>query len=425
MDYKPSLHYLSNGLAVILDPMDIVTTSMSLAVQTGGRDESEFEFGITHFMEHIFMKGTPKHPSPRKIKDYIEGKGGRINAITGNSSVRIYGRIISENLYVLAELISDLFKNSLFDETVIENEKSVIQDELRRSLDDKDRNFFYFKVQKLFAGSGFEHRTLGTAENIQLFTREQLLNYKNSRISAKNTAIGISGKIENIDTLLIQLEELFGWLPSFDVSSNSDAKIIPSIAHNLKPEQKQVMLNICFEDIWPQKLENRFKQKCVGRFESALSRRLHDEVRNKNGLVYGIGIGNFGNETASVNDITFSSAAENLEKIVAICSRVSAEIICKKPITKEEFEISAIQMKLNDADWVESAGSRRNKLLGFYHQYGLLYDFYDNTKQRESMTIADAIENTREYFAKPISILTQGPEFSADLKQVWMDNFKI
>lgn len=412
-------------MVVILDPMDIATTSMSLAIQTGGRDKSESEFGITHFMEHMFMRGTPKHSSPKEIKDYIESKGGRINASTGNSSMRIHGRILSENLYVLAELISDLFKNSLFNEKAIENEKSIILDELRRSLDDKERNFFYFKVQNVFAGSGFEHRTLGTSENIQSFTREQLLNYRNTRISAKNTAIGISGKIENIDILFAQLEELFGWLPSFDVPSNSDAKIIPSIAHNLKPEQKQVMLNICFEDIWPQILENRFKQKCVGRFERALSRRLHDEVRNKNGLVYDIGIGSFGNEKTSVNTINCSSVPENLEKIVAICARVSAEILNKKQITKEEFEISAVQMKLNDADWLESAGARRDRLLGFYRQYGLLYDFYANAKERDSLTIPDVIENTQEFFSKPISILTQGPEFSTDLKQVWMDNFKI
>lgn len=412
-------------MAVILDPMDIATTSMSLTIQTGGRDESESELGITHFMEHMFIKRTPKHPSQKEITDYIENKGGRINASTENSSMRIHGRILSENLYVLAELISDLFKNSLFDDNTIENEKFVILDELRRSLDDKDRNFFYFKVQNVFAGSGFEHRTLGTAENIKSFTREQLLNYKNTRISAKNTAIGISGKIENTDALLAQLEELFSWLPSFDVSSNSDTKVIPSIAHNLKPEQKQVMLNICFEDIWPPILENRFKQKCVGRFGCALSRRLFDEVRNKNGLVYGIGIGNFGNETASVNNINCSSSSENLEKIVAICARVSAEILNQKQITTEEFEIGAIQMKLNDADWLESSGSRRDRLLGFYRQYGFLYDFYENAKERDRITIPDIIENTRNYFSKPISILTQGPEFSADLKQVWMDNFKI
>ncbi|MBN1325214.1 MAG: insulinase family protein [Alphaproteobacteria bacterium] len=424
MKFEPTLHKLSNGLTVILDPMDIETVNMKFSAQTGGRDESELELGITHFLEHIFMKGTSTHPSPRSIKNFIENNAGTINASTGNSSVQIYGRILSQNLFVLVELISDLLKNSLFNEKVIENEKKVILDEYRRSRDDKNTEFFYFQVENLFNGSGFSHRTLGAPETIQSFTRDQLLKYKDSRISANNSAISISGKIIDSEALLEKLENLFSWLPSFEVSTNSDAIITPASGHNLKPEQKNVMLKICFSDIWEKTFENRFRQQCVGRFGGVLSRRLHDKVRNENGLVYGIWVSDIGNENTKVNNIYTTSAAENLEKIVALCANASVEILNNKLITQEELTIDKTIRLLGNADFLESADKRSNRLLNFYRKYGKLYDFYDVVKMGQSTTLDDVYENAKDYFKNPVGILTQGPEFNIDLKAIWEDNFK-
>jgi predicted Zn-dependent peptidase len=423
MQISPSLHKISNGITVILDPMDIATTCVSLSVKTGGRDESDSELGITHFIEHMWLKGTPTHPSNKAIKDYIDGKGGFINAATGNSTVRIHGRILSENLNILIELIADLFRNSLFDYEVINNERSVILDELRRFLDDKERNFTQFQLYNLFNGSGIANITLGTSENIKSFSREQILNYIAKRISAKNTTIMISGKIDNPNNILSLLEKLFSWLPKFDISSNSAVKVISVTAHNLKQEQKQVMARICFKDMFPNTLENRFKNKCIARFNRILSKRLHEEVRNKNGLVYGIGIEKFGNETASVNSISFSSTPENLEKILSLSAHVSSDIINKNPPTKEEFDIVVMQEKLNDANWLESALSRRDGIQGFYQLYEKLFIFNEDVIERNRITLTDILENARDYFTEPLGILTQGPEFSINLKTVWENNF--
>jgi predicted Zn-dependent peptidase len=410
-------------MVVILDPMDITTTCMSVSAKTGSRDEIGSEMGITHFMEHMLCQGTPTHKSFKAIKDYIESKGGLIGADTNNAIVRIYGRILAENFDALVGLIADMFRNSLFDEKVIDNERTVILDELRRSLDDKNRNFYHFQTQNLFPGSGFANKTLGTEENIKSFTRGQFLDYMARRISANNTTITISGKIENQMALLEQLEKLFSWLPAFEVSSNAALSVNPTFAHNLKPEQKQVMVRIVFETLFPTTFENRFKNECIGRFNRTLSKRLLEEVRFKNGLVYGIGINTIGNETTGVNGISFSSAPENLEKIVALSAKVSSDIMSKNPPTQQEFDTGATAAKLNDADWLESATARRDRLQSFYRTHAKLFDFNENVAQRESMKLKDVIENSLGYFSKPISILSQGPEFSTDLKKAWEKNF--
>ena len=68
MKFEPSLHKLSNGLTVILDPMDAASTKVVVAFDTGSRDEKPNEYGITHFCEHMLCKGTKRFKSYNEIK---------------------------------------------------------------------------------------------------------------------------------------------------------------------------------------------------------------------------------------------------------------------------------------------------------------------------------------------------------------------
>ena len=60
MEIKPTLHKLSNGISVILDPMDVETDEVCICFKTGSLDEEDSERGLTHFCEHMFFKGTPR-----------------------------------------------------------------------------------------------------------------------------------------------------------------------------------------------------------------------------------------------------------------------------------------------------------------------------------------------------------------------------
>ena len=134
MQYNATLHKLSNGITVILDPMEVATDEFSICFHTGGKDEKPDEYGITHFCEHMFCKGTPRFPTARIAKDYLADNGGTTNAQTGLSRIEFVGRIVARNLNILIDFIADRLQNSLFDEKTIENERGVITEELHRAL---------------------------------------------------------------------------------------------------------------------------------------------------------------------------------------------------------------------------------------------------------------------------------------------------
>ena len=75
MNYNPSIHKLSNGVTVILDPMELETTYVKVHFSTGSRDEAPNEYGLTHFCEHMLCKGTPRFPSKKSIDDYLDYHG--------------------------------------------------------------------------------------------------------------------------------------------------------------------------------------------------------------------------------------------------------------------------------------------------------------------------------------------------------------
>lgn len=423
MQYTPSLHYLSNGLPVLLDPMDIATTSMTVSIKVGARDEGPGEHGITHFLEHMLHKGTPRFPTTKQILDYVPDNGGTMNAQTGGNFMRFYGRILSENFHVLADSISDRLQNSLFDPAALESEKKVVLQELHRSNDNHDNQFYWFVVERLYRGTGWAHRTLGDVETIQSFTADQVRNYLNKWLSAKNMYIGVSGKIDR-DATLAMLEKMYGWIPNFDIPGRAPLVVTPTIAHHTKSDRQNIKLKLGFIDAGPWTLENRQKMLYLGMFKSILGERLFDNVREKSGLVYSIGQGSMGDETVGIDTINTECSADNIEKVVAKIAKTCFDILHQNPITDSELAREKIMCKFSDANWFESAEKRKSRLIGFYRKHGMVYDVKRDQDKEQMATVDDVMAAAVDYFAHPAFIATQGPDFDYDLKKIWEDNFK-
>ena len=261
MKFEPKLYRLSNGIPVILDPMDIETTIVKIVFKTGGRDEKPEDQGITHFCEHMLCKGTPRFPNQRLSDEFLDYNAGYKNAYTSMAEVGFGGRILGENVNVLLDVLCDQLQNSLFAEDKIEIERNVIADEIRRALDNQDKQFLVFRDKVLF-GLDFQNGSpvLGSFENVSKFSRQQMLDFIAKRFSAKNCVVGISGKITDPDLILSNLETNLSFLPNIEVSENKELKYTPSIVHDLKTDKKDVKLRIYFPRLYDSSLETRYKR---------------------------------------------------------------------------------------------------------------------------------------------------------------------
>ena len=426
MKYNPTLHKLSNGVTVILDPMDIETVHMHVTFKTGACDENSHEYGITHFCEHMFCKGSARFPDAKQRKDFIENHGGTTNAVTSLIRLCFLGRIVAENLERLIDVLSEMLQCANFDKEKIEIERGAILDEMRRGLDKPERAMFDFVMKSIYGVCVPNGTlTLGNEETIRSFTREQLLEYASQHMSAENCVIVISGGISDTDALLDLLEKRFAFLPTHEVNQNLKLGYTPKVVHN-STKAKNVKINILFPRLLPDTFENMYAHKCIKRFESFLVREFMENIRQKHGLVYGIRKMTYGysNSCSDVTGFETETSPENVARVVALMAKTAYRVYTTNPITQTELDRMYNLGRLADAEFLEKSASRCDMLDIFYRTYEKIYDFYGLIEMTKSITPADVIKYSRGFFDGPMSIVTQGADFDGDLKQIWIDNFR-
>lgn len=420
MKYNPTLHRLSNGVAVILDPMDIETTNVAVSFKTGSLDEAPNEYGLTHFCEHMLCNGTARFPTRKAMTDYMHENAGTINAFTSRNELRLHGRILGENVGKLIDVLAEQLQNSLFLPDKIELERIVILDELFRSKDsDKEADFM---SRTLFKSPLYSFQTLGTEQNINSFTRDQMLDWLAKRLSAKNCTIVISGKVMNPDTVLQQLENKFTFLPTHDVKNADEPNYSPAIAHHSSNRNKNVSIFIAMPKRFKIDNSQLFECSAERRFKVYLREELYDEIRQKHGLVYDISVGALGND-CGLHYIETKCAPSNVPQVVGLIAQTCKRVYESGCPGDEWLRRFSASIKLGDADWLDTPKSRLNTLVSHYAKNGSIYDFFNVVKMADSITAKDVQKYSRGFFDVPISIITDGPDYNGNLAQIWKENF--
>src|SRR6185295_1049393 len=115
---------LKNGLRVLTIPMkNAQSVSVLILVGTGSKYETREINGISHFLEHMFFKGTKKRPNTLKISETLDMIGGQYNAFTSKETTGFWAKVDKKHADVALDWIADMFLNSKFDATEIEREK--------------------------------------------------------------------------------------------------------------------------------------------------------------------------------------------------------------------------------------------------------------------------------------------------------------
>lgn len=201
--------YLVNQIPVIMVPMkNFRSVSMGIWVKTGSRFEKPEENGISHFLEHLFFKGT-KRRSQKDIAIEIDSIGGELNAFTSKETTTFYIKVLDQFIEKGIDLLSDIFLNSLFPEEEIEKEKSIIKEEIKMVEDTPDDYIHDLFHQTAWDNTGLGQPILGRRETIKTFSREKLLNYKKKYYGTKDIVISCAGRFEP-ERLIGLLNKYFG-----------------------------------------------------------------------------------------------------------------------------------------------------------------------------------------------------------------------
>ncbi|MBU4375366.1 insulinase family protein [Patescibacteria group bacterium] len=191
-----NLKTLNNKLRLITIPMrGTKTASVLVMVKTGSKYENKKNSGISHFLEHMFFKGTLKRPDTLAISSELDGIGAEFNAFTGKEYTGYYVKAEAGKIGLAMDVVSDMLLNSKFDAGEIEREKGVIIEELNMYRDNPMMYIEDLFEELLYGNQPASWDTIGTRENILRFKREDFIDYFDSQYGAQNTFVCVAGNI--------------------------------------------------------------------------------------------------------------------------------------------------------------------------------------------------------------------------------------
>lgn len=238
-------HRLPNGLLMLGQRMpDLESVSLCFYVRTGARDESDPAlYGVSHFLEHMVFKGTPRRDSERITLDF-NLMGAEFNAFTSLEQTVFYARVLHEYLPQAVDLLSDMMRPRL-DEGDFNMERNVILEEIARAEDVPTGQAYRRLMQSYFTGTAMGHDVLGSKESIRDMSVEGMRAYHARRYAANNLIFAIAGAFEWDRVVELVERSCADW--SSGEEGREAAEILPARPGStiiVKPQQKQQMVLI-------------------------------------------------------------------------------------------------------------------------------------------------------------------------------------
>lgn len=282
------LSALKNGLTVVtMDLPHLESVTTMVAVGAGSRYETRPTNGISHFLEHMFFKGSRKYPSAEQIATLVDSVGAINNAATDKEATFYWIKSAAKHVELASDILSSMVKESLLAEEEIEREKGVIIEEIRMYHDNPQAHVWDLYERLQFGDQPIGWWVGGDEETIVKLTRQQVVNYMGSLYSPKNMVLVYVGNLpKNTDGLA---ERYFSDLPQQKSSAYKQYRAVKQTKPKIdlfykKTDQVNLVLGVeSYDRYSPKRHAAKLLTTILG---SGMSSRLFIQVRERRGLAY-------------------------------------------------------------------------------------------------------------------------------------------
>lgn len=426
---------LSNGIRVVIEAVpNVRSVALGIYVDCGSAFENKENNGISHMIEHMMFKGTTN----RSAKDLARETallGDDMNAYTSKELTCYYARILDEHLPAMAEILGDMFTNSLFAEDDLEREKSVILDEIDM-YEDSPEDLVQEQIQKLvWNNHPLGYIISGTKENVTRITRQELMDFWRQHYTAEHMVISVAGNVET-EPVLELLEACFGSVrkggtPSLfaDVGSVAEMKgaevktpapiYIPSKEYFNK-DTEQVHLCLGFPGISHSDSANHVLAIVNNIIGGSSCSRLFQQIREDRGLCYSIY--SYGSSYRSTGTYQIY-AAMGEENVAAVYQGILSglEELKKYGPMKDEIEQTISQIRSELLLSRENTHNRMNNNAKNLIYRGRIISVEETMQKLQEVSVPDIMEFMEQYMRKELLSITMAGDFEEhpELKDIF------
>ena len=392
---------LPNGFTVATEFMpNFKTATLGVWIMAGARHETQGQNGIAHFLEHMAFKGTKKRSS-FQIAEAIENVGGYINAYTSREITNYYCRILSDDVPLALDVISDIIQNSSIESSEVDIERNVILQEIGQTNDTPDDIIFDWLQATAYPNQPYGRAILGPADNVKGFSREDLINFTKEHYTPNRMILCAAGDVDH-EALVKLCEKYFSKL-----SYAKGDDIVPGTffggEKRVQKELEQAHFALSFKSASIKDPDIFTSQIFAVAMGGGMSSKLFQEIREKRGLCYSI----FSSIDAGTDTGAFTIYAGTSEEKLGELSNVVIDELRNSvdSLSQKDLDKARAQIKAGMLMGLESTSNRCERLARTLSVWGRVIPIAETVEKINQVSVIDLKEFAQRIFVDPKSAL--------------------
>jgi len=406
---------LPNGLTVLSEYMPGVrSVALGAWVRAASLHESADKMGVSHMLEHMVFKGTPKR-SARELALALEVLGGSLDAYTAREHTAYQAKVLDEHLPQAADVLADLIFNPVLRASDLALERKVVLEEINTVDDTPDDLVFELHNSQLWGTHPYGYSILGSRETVAALEPADLRALHSRAYHPDQIVVGAAGNVEH-DSLIETLQST-GWadVPRGGLPPLTSPAPIMQVPNALHFERDTAQTHIVIGSAtFAHSDPRRYAMSMIGiLFGGGMSSRLFQRVREELGLAYSVYSFQSFHEDAGMHGVYVGTAPETARAAVDAINE-EMENLSANGLTEVELAAGKSQLKGQITLSLESATSRMYRAAGVE-----LYDEPYRTLD-EVLALVEAIDVEtvstlcKAYFSpSQQTLVTLGPKSAA------------
>lgn len=411
---------LSNGLRILTIPSkNSETVTVLVLTAIGSKYEKRKISGISHFLEHMYFKGTKKRPNSKDVAETLDKIGGLYNAFTGKEYTGYYAKVASSHFDTALEWVSDIYLNSKIPVKELAKEKRVIIEEINMI---KDHPMSYVQnvwTELLYGDQPAGWDIAGTKESVSSITRQDLVEYMKMGYVAPSTVVCITGNFGSKDAETKVKKYFEGILKGDEAKKEPviENQSVPAVmVERKKTDQTHICLGVRAYDMFhPQQYTLHIIETILGRM---MSSRLFVKIREELGLAYYI---RTDYDTTTDTGFLVTQAGVDNKKVEQAVSAILKEYkkMSSQKVAPEELYKAKENIKGRMVISLEPSDAQAY----FYGSQELLkkeiYSIEKIFKELDQVTADDVLAVSKDIFkSEKLNLAAVGPVNSIELKKI-------
>lgn len=411
MSFEVSRDVLPSGLTVVtVETPHLHSVMCAVYVRVGSRHEDERTSGVSHFLEHLFFRGSEKYPNSVQMNAAVEAAGGNLNAATMRDSSYFYTPCHADGLEVSLSILGDMLSRPRLKQ--LDVEKRVILEEMLDEVDERGRDIDVDNLSKrvLFGEHPLALKIAGTPESVKRLTRGDAKRHLERAYVGGNMVLAVAGPVTR-RRVIKAAKSAFRHLPHgprlTEVSPPELAPTGPRFKY-VTLDESQVEFRLSFPAA-PESHPDAAALALLRRvLDDGLSSRLPHRIVERLGLAYSVGAAIDAFHDTALFEIEGACAPKNLSRVLAEVLRVVGTLRAGR-VSPEELKRAKTRFALH-VDFQQDSPADLCGWFGGIELFRPAETFESRKKELGRVTLAELKRVARTWLAADrLVVVAVGP----------------